>query len=55
VLYYVGMKSNVLEMTPPLNLSKKEVDEAVDILDRAMKDVTAGKVSDDDIRPFEGW
>jgi len=55
VLYYVGMNSNVLEMTPPLNLRKKEVDEAVEILDRAMTDVTAGKVSDDDIRPFEGW
>ncbi|MGI9463618.1 MAG: aspartate aminotransferase family protein [Aestuariivirgaceae bacterium] len=55
VHYYVGMNSNVLEMTPPLNLSRPEVDEAVDILDRAMSDVVAGRVADSVLEGFEGW
>lgn len=55
VLYYVGMNSNVLELTPPLNLSSAEADEGVEILDRAIHDVTNGHVPDDAIRAFEGW
>lgn len=54
-LYYVGMKSNVLEMTPPLNLSRDDADEALAILDRAMTDVASGKVDDRTIEGFEGW
>ena len=55
VLYYVGMDSNVLEMTPPLTLSTTEADEAVTILDAAIADVIAGRVSDDALDGFEGW
>ena len=55
VLYYVGMNSNVLEMTPPLTLNKNEVDLAVSILDRAFDDVADGRVSDEVVAEFEGW
>ncbi len=55
VLYYVGMNSNVLEMTPPLVLSEAEVEEAVGILDRAISDVTGGRVADEVLQGFEGW
>ncbi len=55
VLYYVGMNSNVLEMTPPLTLSRAEAEEAVSILDRALGDVAEGRVSDAAIADFEGW
>jgi len=55
VVYYVGLNSNVLELTPPLVLSQAEAAEAVAILDRAIADVTAGKVPDEAISEFAGW
>ena len=49
------MQSNVLEFTPPLTLSAAEVDQGLAILDRALEDVAAGKVADEDIARFAGW
>ena len=55
VLYYVGVNSNVLELTPPLTLGEAEVDEAVDILDRALADVAAGRVDESAVARYAGW
>lgn len=55
LVYYVGMFSNVLEITPPLIMTEAEVDEGIAILDRALADVQAGRVSDELIAPFAGW
>ena len=54
-LYYVGMNSNVLEMTPPLNLTEADANLGIEILDRAIADVAQGRVADETIAGFEGW
>lgn len=55
VFFYVGLKGNVLELTPPLTLSETEAEEGIDIIDRAMTDVRHGLVSDTDVAPFMMW
>jgi 4-aminobutyrate aminotransferase len=55
VVYYVGMHSNVLELTPSLLLSDGEIDQALDVLGRALGDVEEGRVPDDIASRFAGW
>ena len=55
IVYYAGNWGNVLEVTPPLIASREEIDEGVAILDQAITDVLAGKVSDETVAPFAGW
>jgi 4-aminobutyrate aminotransferase len=55
VFFYVGLRGNVLEFTPPLIISESQIEEGVGIIDRAMSDVTAGVVSDADVAPFMMW
>ena len=55
VLYYVGVNSNVLELTPPLTLTEAEALEGVSLLDRALTDVAGGRFDEAALRPFQGW
>jgi len=55
VFFYVGMRGNVLEFTPPLTLSESEVEEGLALIDQAMTDVSNARVSDADVAPFMMW
>ena len=55
MLFYVGMSSNVLELTPPLTLTSGEADEGLAILDQAISDVASGRVADSDLAAYAGW
>jgi 4-aminobutyrate aminotransferase len=55
VLYYVGMSSNVLELTPPLVLSEQEAERGAAIVVQAIEDAAAGKVPDTRLADFQGW
>jgi 4-aminobutyrate aminotransferase len=55
IFFYVGLRGNVLELTPPLTMSPAEALEGIDIIDRAMADVARGLVSDADIAPYMMW
>ena len=52
---YVGMASNVPELTPPLTLTADEASEALAVLDQAISDVASGRVGDDEIAAYAGW
>lgn len=55
VLYYVGVRSNVLEFTPPLNLTESQAQEGVAILDQALADVAAARIDEGLLAEFAGW
>ncbi len=55
ILYYAGSFGNVIEITPPLTLTKEEIDEGVAILDQAVRDYLEGSIPDESITEFSGW
>jgi 4-aminobutyrate aminotransferase len=55
MVFYGGIYSNVLEITPPLTLTEAEVEEGVAILDQAIGDVEAGRVPDERVAEYAGW
>ena len=55
LVFYGGIHSNVMEITPPLTLTEDEVEEGVGILDRAIGEVEAGRVPDEAVARYAGW
>ena len=54
VLQYIGIRANVLELTPPLTITPPEVDRGMAILEQALTDVERGLVPDERIGKV-GW
>ena len=55
LVIYCGLLGNVIELTPPLTVGERDVDEALDLLDRALADVEAGRFDEAKIAPYAGW
>ena len=55
LFFYVGLRGNVLELTPPLTLTSAEALQGAAIIEQAMRDVAAGAVSDADVAPYMMW
>jgi 4-aminobutyrate aminotransferase len=55
VFFYVGLRGNVLEFTPPLSLSEGELHEGIAIIDQALTDVSRGLVADAEVAPYMMW
>lgn len=55
IVFYVGIHGNVIEITPPLIITKEEIDRAVAILDQAFTDLKEGKINMAEVRKYAGW
>ena len=55
VVFYGGIYSNVMEITPPLIMTEAEVDEGIAILDQAIGEVEEGRISDEVLGDYAGW
>lgn len=55
ILYYAGNWSSVLEITPPLILTRTDIDRGVDILRQALDDALHGRVDAAAVAQFAGW
>lgn len=55
VVYCVGPHSNIIELTPSLLITDDQLARGLEILGRAIDDVSAGRVPDDAVRDFAGW
>ena len=55
IVYYAGNWGNVLEITPPLTMTRDQIDDGVAILDQAIVDALDGKVSDETVAQYAGW
>jgi 4-aminobutyrate aminotransferase len=55
LVFYGGIYSNVMELTPPLTLTEDDVEEGVAILDQAIGEVEAGEIPDSLLADYCGW
>lgn len=55
IMYDSGINSNVLEVTPPLVITKEQADFAIDVITQAIDDVLTGKITMDKLEEFAGW
>ncbi|MBU8878482.1 aspartate aminotransferase family protein [Bacillus sp. FJAT-29790] len=55
LVFYVGIHSNVIEITPPLTITKNEIDLAISIFDQAFSDLEQQKINLDLVKEYAGW
>ncbi len=55
VLFYGGIYSNVLEITPPLTMTREQAAQGLAIIDEALTDVEAGRFPDEKLGMYAGW
>jgi 4-aminobutyrate aminotransferase len=55
LIFYGGIYSNVIEVTPPLTLTADEADRGLALFEAALTDVEAGRVPDEKLGDYAGW
>jgi len=55
LLFYVGARSNVLEITPALTITTAEIEEGLAVLDLALQDASSGRVDAAAVAAYAGW
>jgi 4-aminobutyrate aminotransferase len=55
IIFYGGIYSNVLEITPPLTMTRQEADQGLAIVDQALTDVEEGRFPDEKLGQYAGW
>lgn len=55
LIYTVGIHGNVLEITPPLIITKDEVQEALNLLEAACEDIAQGDFDYAKLEEYTGW
>ncbi len=55
LVFYVGIHSNVIEITPPLTISREEVDQAIAIMDQAFQDLAENRIDMGKVKEYAGW
>ncbi len=52
---FVGVHSNVIEITPPLTITQDDIERGASIIEQSIRDVEAGLVKDSDVSPYSGF
>ena len=55
LVHYVGIFGQVIELTPPLVLTRAEAMRGLEIFEQALSDVENGRVSDAELDAVSGW
>jgi len=55
ITVFVGADQNVLELTPPLIITREEIEKGKEILEQAISDVEEGLVPDSLVKEFTGF
>ncbi|TDA37312.1 MAG: aspartate aminotransferase family protein, partial [Thermoproteota archaeon] len=55
ILISFGRNGNVLRIAPPLNISKEDVDRALDIIESSIREFLEGKIPDGVLDYLKGW